>query len=84
MDLVKKNEPNIALYADNEGLKNYEDILKNASNHLNNKNMIIFEIGETQGVKIKEMTLDYFPESTVKIEKDMQGRDRFIFIFNES
>lgn len=84
MELVKKNEPNIALYADNEGLKNYEDILKNASKHLNNKNMIIFEIGETQGIKIKEMALDYFPESTVKIEKDMQGRDRFIFIFNES
>ena len=84
MELVKNNEPNIALYADNEGLKNYEDILKNAAAYLNDKNMIIFEIGEMQGIKIKEKALNYFPKSTVKIEKDMQGRDRFIFIFNES
>ncbi len=83
MEIVKANEPHLALYADNEGLKNYEAILKNASNYLKDKNMIIFEIGETQGTKIKEIALNYFPNSKVKIEKDMQGRDRFIFIFNE-
>lgn len=84
MDMVKSNEPHLALYADNEGLKNYEDILKNASAYLNDKNMIIFEIGEAQGLKIKEIALTYFPNSKIKIEKDIQGRDRFIFIFNES
>ena len=30
MDIVKNNEPNIALYADNDGLYFYEEILKNA------------------------------------------------------
>lgn len=83
MEMVKNNEPHIALYADNEGLKNYEEILKNAKAYLKDKSMIIFEIGQTQGVKIREIALKYFPNSTVKIEKDMQGRDRFIFIFNE-
>ena len=29
MDIVKNNEPNIALYADNDGLYFYEEILKN-------------------------------------------------------
>lgn len=83
MEMVKNNEPHIALYADNEGLKNYEEILKNAKSYLKDKSMIIFEIGQMQGIKIREIALNYFPNSTVKIEKDMQGRDRFIFIFNE-
>lgn len=83
MEMVKNNEPHIALYADNEGLKNYEEILKNAKTYLKDKSMIIFEIGQTQGIKIREIALKYFPDSTIKIEKDMQGRDRFIFIFNE-
>ena len=83
MDIVKENEPHLALYADNNGLQNYEDILKNAKNYLNSKSMIIFEIGESQGVRIKEIALCYFPDCKIKIEKDLQGRDRFIFIFNE-
>ncbi len=84
MELVDNNEPHLALYADNEGLKNYEEILQNASNYLNIKNMIIFEIGEKQGLKIKEIASNYFPDAKIKIEKDLQGRDRFIFIYNES
>lgn len=83
MDIVKENEPHLALYADNNGLQKYEEILKNAKNYLNNKSMIIFEIGESQGVRIKEIALYHFPNCKIKIEKDMQGRDRFIFIFNE-
>lgn len=84
MKLVNDNEPHLALYADNEGLKNYEEILRNARKYLNDKNMIIFEIGEKQGLKIKEIAYNYFPASKIEIEKDMQGRDRFIFIYNES
>lgn len=82
MKIVKNNEPHSALYADNNGLYFYEEILKNASNYLNNKNIIAFEIGEKQGLKIKNIALNYFPNSKVLIEKDMQGRDRFVFVFN--
>lgn len=82
MAIVKNNEPHNALYADNNGLYFYEEILKNASNYLNNKNIIAFEIGEKQGLKIKNIALNYFPNSKVLIEKDMQGRDRFVFVFN--
>lgn len=83
MEIVKRNEPHLALYANNNGLEKYEEILKNAKKYLNDKNMIIFEIGESQGTSIKETALRFFPNSTIKLEKDMQGRDRFIFIFNE-
>ena len=81
MEIVKNNEPNIALYAENNGLYFYEEILKKASNFLNKKAMIAFEIGEAQGKKIKEIVKNYLPNSKVLLEKDLQNRDRFIFVF---
>ena len=52
MDIVKNNEPHIALYAPNNGLYFYETILKNAHQYLNKKSIIGFEIGESQGKDI--------------------------------
>ena len=82
MDIVKNNEPHTALFAPNNGLMCYEKILNNASNYLNDKSMIIFEIGYKQADLITKMVYKNFPNAKVKVEKDMQGRDRFIFIFN--
>lgn len=79
-DVVKNNEPSIALYADNDGLYFYEEILKNCKNYLNDKFMICFEIGYTQGERIKDMALKYLGDVSVSIEKDLSGRDRFVFI----
>lgn len=84
MDIVKNNEPKNALYADNNGLYFYEQILKNVKDYLKKKNIIAFEIGEHQGEKIKNIALKYFPNSKVIIEKDLQLRDRFVFIFNSN
>ena len=82
MEIVKNNEPHNALYADNNGLYFYEEILKNASKYLNQRNIIAFEIGEKQGEEIKQIALNYFPNSKVFVEKDLQNRDRFVFVFN--
>ena len=81
MDVVKNNEPHIALYADNDGLYYYEEILKNAKEYLNKKSIIAFEIGYTQGKRIKELKDKYLPNAIFKLERDMQGKDRFVFIF---
>jgi len=83
MEVVKNNEPHVALYADNHGLYFYEDILKNCSNNLNNKFLIAFEIGQTQGEKIRLLAYQYLKNIEVKIEKDMKGLDRFVFITNK-
>ena len=48
MDIVKNNEPHIALYAENDGLYFYENILKNYKSHLKDKYYIFFEIGYNQ------------------------------------
>ena len=82
MELVKNNEPHTALYADDNGLYFYKAILANASKYLKNKSIIAFEIGYEQGTAIKEISKKYFTNSTIKVEKDMQGKDRFVFILN--
>src|SRR5574344_504191 len=82
-DIVKNNEPAVALYADNHGLYYYEEILSKASKNLKDKSHIAFEIGYKQGPTIKDMALKYFPDSRILIEKDMEGNDRFIFVFNQ-
>ena len=82
MDIVKNNEPNNALYADNDGLYFYEEILKNCKNYLKDKYYIFFEIGYSQGERIKEIALKYL-DCNVEIKKDLQGFDRYVIIKNK-
>ncbi len=80
MDIVKNNEPEIALYAKDNGLYYYDVILKNIKNNLKDKYLIAFEIGYTQGETIKNIALKYLDNINVKIEKDYSNKDRFVFI----
>ena len=81
-DIVYNNEPHLALFADNNGLYFYEEILKNIKNILKDKYLIAFEIGCTQANAIKDMICKYLPNSKIIVKKDMQKRDRMIFIHN--
>lgn len=81
-EIVKNNEPNIALYAPNNGLYFYEEILKNIKKHLNDEFIIAFEIGYKQGESLVELANKYLNNVTISVEKDLQGRDRFLFIEN--
>ncbi len=80
MDIVLKNEPSIALYAPNNGLYFYEEILKNAANYLKDEFIIAFEIGSEQASDIISIANKYFSNVDISLEKDMQKLDRFIFI----
>jgi release factor glutamine methyltransferase len=79
-DLVKNNEPHLALYADNNGLYFYEEILKGCSNYLKDKYLIALEIGESQAKEIIEIAYKYLDNINISVEKDYSKRDRFIFI----
>ena len=81
-DIVKNNEPNIALYAKNNGLEFYESILKDANRVLKEKYLIAFEIGKTQGNDIKLLAHKYLGNVKVEIKKDLSLNDRFIFVYN--
>ena len=82
MDIVKNNEPHIALFAEDKGLYYYKEILKNGSKNLNKKSIIAFEIGYKQANDIKDIALKYFPNSKMIVKQDMQKKDRFIIILN--
>ena len=81
-EIVKNNEPHLALYADDNGLYFYKEIIKKAKKYLNEKSVLAFEIGMTQGNYLKEYANHYFPKSKISIEKDLTGRDRYLFIIN--
>lgn len=81
-DIVKNNEPELALYAENDGLYYYEEILKNSKNYLEEKFLIAFEIGYLQGEKIKGLALKYLGNVNISVEKDLSEKDRFVFIIN--
>ncbi len=80
-DIVKNNEPAIALFAEDNGLEFYEKILKDASMYLNDKALIAFEIGKSQGEDITRIAKKYFKEAKIKVEKDLPGVDRYLFVF---
>lgn len=83
MDIVKNNEPHLALYAKENGLYFYHQILKEAKKYLSSKSIISFEIGETEGKDIIKIAKKYFPKSQIILKQDLQHLDRFIFIINE-
>ena len=83
MDIVKNNEPHLALYAPNNGLYFYEKIIRESKDYLEDKFIIAFEIGETQGQDIINIAKEHYPNSIIKLEQDLQHLDRFIFIINE-
>ena len=82
MDIVKDNEPHIALYADNEGLYYYEEIIKNIKNITKDKYLVCFEIGCTQGKQITDIANKYLKDVNISIEKDYANLDRYVFITN--
>ena len=82
-DIVKNNEPYLALYAKEEGLYFYKNILKEVSKYLNNKFFIAFEIGCEQGNAIKNLAYQYLNNIEVRVEKDYSDKDRFVFIYNK-
>ena len=81
--IVEKNEPHIALYADNDGLYYYEKILKNCKKNLKYNFIIAFEIGKSQGKKVKNIALKYLDNVDIYIKKDLNNLDRFVFIISK-
>jgi release factor glutamine methyltransferase len=81
MDIVKNNEPNIALYGGENGLKYYKEILSKAKQIIKDRALIAFEIGASQGPDIISIAKQYFKDSPYEIKKDLTGRDRMFFLF---
>lgn len=79
--IVKDNEPKIALYAGDEGLDCYKKILSTVKNNMKDKSLIAFEIGHEQAKSIVELINKYLENVKIEVKKDLSDKDRMIFIF---
>lgn len=80
---VKQNEPHLALFADDEGLYFYKEIIKNIKSIINDKHIIAFEIGENQSSKIKEIIKKELPNDVIIEKKDFNNYDRYIYAISK-
>ncbi|EKY3942214.1 TPA: peptide chain release factor N(5)-glutamine methyltransferase [Listeria innocua] len=81
-DYVLKNEPSIALFAENDGLAIYERFVDNLKYVLNPSFWVGVEIGYTQGERIKQLFEKSYPHATVLIHKDINSKDRYVTCSN--
>ena len=79
-DIVKNNEPHLALYAGEDGLDCYRKIFSHVKDNMKEKCLIALEIGSTQGEDIKKLIEDALDNVKVIIKKDLSNRDRMIFV----
>lgn len=83
MNIVKENEPHLALYAKDNGLYFYKHIIKNIPYITKENYLVCFEIGYEQANDIIDIANKYLDNINISVEKDYSGKDRFIFITNE-
>ena len=79
-EIVKNNEPHLALYAGEDGLDCYKKILENIESHMKDKCLVAFEIGSNQKEDIIEIINKYLKDVKIETKQDLSGRDRMIFI----
>ena len=82
MDIVKNNEPHIALYAEDNGLYFYKKIIDNIPYITKDKYLICFEIGSSQSTELVDIIKSQLKDIDIFVDKDYSNRDRFIFITN--
>ena len=81
-DIVRLNEPEIALYAGDDGLDYYRRILKDIMNYLKDKFIVGFEIGADQREDVVNLINESLDNVSIICKKDMSDRDRMIFIIS--
>ena len=77
--LVKDNEPNIALFGGNDGLKFYRIIVEDLSKIAKDKFILAFEHGYNKNDEIEALIKTYYPNALVIHKKDLQGKNRMTF-----
>lgn len=82
MELVKNNEPHLALYAKDNGLYFYKKIIDNIKYITKDKYLICFEIGYNESTAIVDYAKSKLTNINVYVEKDYSLKERFIFITN--
>ncbi len=77
---VRTYEPQMALFAANEGLAIYQQLAQEAQIKLKATGQIFLEIGFQQGPRVQAIFQQAFPTKTVTIHQDLSGQDRMIWV----
>ena len=79
--VVKDNEPHVALFGGNDGLYFYRKIFKDVRHVLKDRALLTFEMGFDQRELMSQAVEQYFPGIPYEIIKDINGKDRMLFIY---
>lgn len=72
-----QHEPDLALFADENGLALYRKIIEKAPDYLKPNGHIMFELGIDEADEVKTMLSKHFVD--IVVEKDLAGIDRVIY-----
>ena len=78
---VRAHEPALALFAENDGLREIERWANVAGRVARAGALVMFEIGAEQGQKAREIFSNTGKFERIEIVKDLSGRDRFVRSF---
>lgn len=79
---VKDFEPHVALFGGEDGLKFYRIIFERSKYLLKERSFMAFEMGYNQKENLTALAKQYFPNSKIEVIKDLSGKNRMLFIFN--
>lgn len=77
-DTVKNFDPELALFAADNGLAAYSRIIEQSKQVVKSDTMLAFEIGDTQGEAVCTLIKKAYPASVVQTIKDINKKDRIV------
>ncbi|TKI48832.1 MULTISPECIES: peptide chain release factor N(5)-glutamine methyltransferase [Lysinibacillus] len=77
--IVLEHEPHSALFAEEDGLVLYRKLAQQLPALMNKPALIGLEIGYTQGEQVAKFFKESFPQASVTVEKDINGKPRMVF-----
>lgn len=78
VDTVKNFDPELALFANENGLAAYRKIVNQLPEAMEAKCSLFLEIGHNQGEAVTNIIMDTFPTANVNVLQDMNKKDRII------
>ena len=80
-DFVSEHEPHVALFGGEDGLKYYRRIFEECKTVLNPKSFMAFEIGYNQKEVLTLELNKTLPSVSFEFLKDINGKDRMLFVY---